>query len=254
MRFWLLPALLIGCGGGPADHDHGDHAHHDHGDHAKKGHSEHAEHAEKHANHGKHDGHEGHDTKHHRFDDPEKWAEVFDDPERNAWQQPAKVVAALDLSPGMTVADVGAGTGYFNPHLAAAVGPEGQVIALDLEQSMVDYMTERATRDGTPQVEARTVAGDDPGLAAASVDRILVNNTWHHLPGRTAYAGKLAAALKPGGKLVVVDFSKASEKGPPKKERLTPSEVTAEVTPAGFTLAQQVDLPDQYVLVYTSGS
>jgi len=152
----------------------------------------------------------------------------------------------------MTVADIGAGTGYLNAHLARAVGQDGKVLALDVEPNMVAYMTERAAREGTPQVTARTVAPDDPGLAPASVDRILVLDTWHHLPDRSTYAAKLAAALRPGGKLVVVDFTEDAPDGPPPAMRLSPDEVSAEVAPAGLALGGQVALPHQYVLVYTS--
>src|SRR5262252_7396853 len=80
----------------------------------------------------------------HRFTNADHWAPIFDDPKRDAWQQPANVVAALALGPGMVVADIGAGTGYFEKRLADAVGADGRVLALDVEPDMIRYMRERA--------------------------------------------------------------------------------------------------------------
>src|SRR5262245_51543297 len=85
----------------------------------------------------------GHDaTVKHPFDDPKRWAEVFDDPTRGEWQKPAEVVRALELKPGMVAADLGAGTGYFESHLSGAVGTAGMVLAIDTEPSMVGYLAE----------------------------------------------------------------------------------------------------------------
>lgn len=194
-------------------------------------------------------GQRGHDNQpmHHRFENADEWAKQFDDPERDTWQMPDKVVAAVKLQPGMTVADVGAGTGYFEARLSRAVGPTGKVLAVDLEPDMVRYMTERAKRENTPNVEARIGKPDDPGLPA--VDRILIVDTWHHISDRTSYAKKLVAALKPGGMVVVVDFKLESEKGPPKQHRMTAEQVIAELESAGLR-GQFVDvgLPDQYVV------
>lgn len=186
---------------------------------------------------------------HHRFDDPEAWAKVFDDPARDAWQRPTDVVAAMKIAPGATIADLGAGTGYFLPHLAKAVGPTGKVIALDVEPKMVDYMKQRAAKAGLANVEARVVEKGDPGLAVASVDHVLVVDTWHHLDQRLLYAGKLAKALRPGGTVVVVDFTLTSEKGPPKAHRLSAETVASELAAGGLTTRiVPVGLPEQYVV------
>jgi len=185
----------------------------------------------------------------HRFEKADEWAPIFDDPKRDAWQKPDTVVAALALTPGMTVADIGAGTGYFEKRLVAHVGERGAVIAIDIEPDMVRYLGERAQREGTPNVEARLATTDDPKLAAASVDRILIVDTWHHIGDRVAYGKKLASALKPGGFVAVVDFTLETAKGPPKHHRLTPAQVIDELTQAGLK-AQVIDvgLPDQYVV------
>src|ERR1044071_262602 len=128
-----------------------------------------------------------HDGMPHRFDNAEHWAKIFDDPARDAWQQPAAVVAPLGLHPAMTVADVGAGTGYITVRLARAV-PQGKVIATDIEPDMVRYLRERATREQLANVEAVECGATDPKLPGGAVDRILVVDVWHHLPDRIAYA------------------------------------------------------------------
>jgi len=185
----------------------------------------------------------------HRFQSADQWAKEFDDPARDAWQRPADVVAAMRLQPGMTVVDLGAGTGYFLPHLSRAVGPGGHVIALDIEPDMVRYMTERATREHLANVTARVVAVDDPGLPSGSVDRVLVVDTWHHIAGRPAYAAKLLAALAPGGAVFVVDFKLEASHGPPPEHRLAPSLVAAELAQGGLSAEiLALPLPEQYVV------
>src|SRR5512134_3642450 len=83
---------------------------------------------------------------HHRFDDAAGWSKVFDDPARDEWQKPRRVIELLAISSGLTIADIGAGTGYFEPHLARAVGTSGKVIAEDAEPAMVQWLEARATR------------------------------------------------------------------------------------------------------------
>jgi ubiquinone/menaquinone biosynthesis C-methylase UbiE len=188
----------------------------------------------------------------HRFEKAEEWAKEFDDPARDAWQRPDAVVATMGVANGMTVADVGAGTGYFLPYLARAVGPTGKVLALDIEPDMVRYMRERAAREGLANVEARVVATDDPALPRGKVDRVLVVDTWHHIDGREAYAAKLEAALAPGGAVYVVDFTMEAKHGPPPHHRLAREQVERELASAGLAIgATNVALPEQYVVVGT---
>lgn len=196
-----------------------------------------------------------HHTAHHRFDDAAAWSKQFDDPARDAWQKPDEVVALTAIEPGMTVVDLGAGTGYFEKRLSAAVGPKGKVIALDVEPNMVAFMKERAARDGLTNVEPRVCPPDSTGLAAASVDRILVVDTWHHLEKREAYAKHLGETLAPGGSVVVVDFTKESPKGPPKEHKLAAEDVVRELTAAGLNArVAEETLPDQYVVIAMKGA
>ena len=209
-----------------------------------------------------HDGQEGaaHDEidihrpgMQHDFSDVAKYEKSFDNPERVAWQKPEHVIDLLAIAPGMTVADIGAGTGFFEPFLAKAVGDAGRVLALDVEPKMVEHLSRRAKEAGLAQIEAREVAPGDPGLAAASVDRILVVNTWHHIDDRGAYAAKLRQALRPGGSIWIVDFEHDSSKGPPAGHKLRPRQVIAELE-AGGLVAAAVDeeLSEQYVIVARS--
>ena len=184
---------------------------------------------------------------HHGFKNAEEWAKVFDDPARDAWQEPDRVVAELALAPAMTVADIGAGTGYFAVRIARAV-PRGEVIATDLEPDMIRFMTERAQREGLTNLRAVLTPADDPELAPGSVDRILIVDVWHHLGDRAAYARKLVSALRQGGQLVIVDFKLDAKRGPPAKFRLAPADVIAELASVGLTAKVTLELADQYVI------
>jgi cyclopropane fatty-acyl-phospholipid synthase-like methyltransferase len=185
----------------------------------------------------------------HRFERAEDWVPVFDAPDRDGWQKPAEVVALLEIEPGMTVVDLGAGTGYFLHYLSRAVGATGKVIALDVEPDMIRYMRERAAREGLENVDARIVPYDDPALAEGSVDRVLVVDTWHHISNRSAYARRLADALARDGMVTIVDFTIESRRGPPRSERLLSEAVVRELAGSGLSAKILAEaLPDQYVV------
>lgn len=209
-----------------------------------------AHHTKEHAH--QHSGHKGHASPiHHRFENPEEWAEKFEGPDRDRWQKPDQVIALLELESGMTVADIGTGTGYFVPRLSRAVGENGRVLALDIEPGMVAYVKERASRTGLTNVEARQVAASDPGLPAKYVDRALIVDTWHHIADRSAYAAKLATGLRAGGAVFIVDFTMESPFGPHRKHRIQPETVIRELTAGGLVAEQVQDagLPNQFVIV-----
>lgn len=192
-------------------------------------------------------------TTRHSFEDVEHWTRVFDDPTRDAWQKPAEVVAALGLAPGATVADLGAGTGYFSRHLSAAVGAGGAVLAADTEPALVEYLRRRAEQEGLANVVPILASADNPRLPAGATDVVLIVDTWHHLDDRVAYARRLTAALKPGGRVAIVDWQKRElPVGPPLDHKLAREQVIDEMTQAGYQLATEPDLlPYQYVLVFT---
>jgi predicted methyltransferase len=212
---------------------------------------------EEHA-HGQHHGtkhdHEGGPTHgmRHDFSDPERWSAVFDDPERDAWQKPAEIVAVARIAPGMVVADIGAGTGYLEPHLSSAVGASGKVLALDVEPALVEHMNLRFRQAKLDNVEARLSAPDDPGLDAGAIERVLIVNVWHHIDDRPEYAAKLHESLAPGGEVVIVDYTLESPHGPPAHHRLTPEQVIAELERGGLSarLADE-SLPYQYIVIAT---
>ena len=210
---------------------------------------EHAAHAA--PAHGAHDA-----TARHSFDDVEHWSRVFDDPARDAWQKPAEVVAALALAPGATVADVGAGTGYFSRHLSRAVGATGTVLAADTEPALVEHLRRRAEKEGLANLVPILASPDNPRLPAGTVDVVLIVDTWHHIDDRVSYARRLATALRSGGRVAIVDWHKRElPVGPPLDHKLAREQVIAEMTQAGYRLASEPDLlPWQYVLVFTRGT
>lgn len=185
----------------------------------------------------------------HRFEHADDWAKKFDAPDRDAWQRPDDVLAALALEPSSTVADVGAGTGYFTVRLARAV-PQGRVIATDIEPDMVRYLDDRAKHEQLANVRAVLATPDEPTLPPASVDRILIVDVWHHVADRRGFAAKLARALRPGGFVAIVDFTDAATHGPPRHHRLAPDAVIADLQAAGLAASvSPTTLPEQYIVI-----
>jgi SAM-dependent methyltransferase len=188
-------------------------------------------------------------THQHRFGDAEKWAKIFDDPERDAWQKPHEVIHALALKPDAIVADIGAGTGYFSMRLAHMT-PKGRVYGVDTEAAMVKYLAERAKREGLENVIAVAGKPDDPRLPAKA-DLILFVDVYHHVDDRERYFRNLRNALRPGGRAALIDFRMDSPVGPPKSARIEPERVKAEMQRAGYALAEEhAFLPNQYFLVF----
>lgn len=186
----------------------------------------------------------------HAFDDPDKYAKQFDDPARDAWQLPDRVVAALGLKAGQSVADIGAGTGYFSMRLAKSAAAPA-VYAVDIEPKMVTYLTGRAAREGLKNVTAVQAGADSPNIPSP-VDTILIVDTYHHIANRVEYFRKLRASLKPGGRLAIVDFRKDAPDGPPVEFRFTAEEISAELAKAGYRLATSHGfLPRQLFLIYS---
>jgi ubiquinone/menaquinone biosynthesis C-methylase UbiE len=190
--------------------------------------------------------HGGH---HPRFDDPNKWSKSFDDPERDKWQMPDRVIAALQLRPGDTVADVGAGTGYLAVRLARQV-TDGTVFAVDLEPNMVKHLAERAKANGIANLRAVVGSEASPNLPEP-VDVVVLLNVYHHLSARTDYFKRLLPSLKPGARVAIIDFRPESPAGAPKHMRLPAERIRSEMTAAGYVLAGSHDfLPRQNFLVF----
>jgi predicted methyltransferase len=106
----------------------------------------------------------------HSFADVKYWSSIFDDPRRDEWQKPQALVDALQVRPGMTVADLGAGTGYFSRYLSAAVGPQGAVLAIEIEPTLLTHLRERAEREHSDNLVPVLASADNPRLPSAGVD------------------------------------------------------------------------------------
>ena len=176
-------------------------------------------------------------------------AKTFDDPARDAWQMPDRVIAALNLKPGQIVADIGSGTGYFSVRLAkSAAAPK--VYGADIEPSMVTYLRERAAKEGLHNVISVQATADSANLPEP-VDLVLIVDTYHHIGDREAYFRRLAKSLKPGGRVAIIDFKPDSPEGPPKEFRFSPEKFKSEMATAGYKLAAQHDfLPRQNFLIF----
>ena len=195
----------------------------------------------------RHDEHQQPYHAYHRFEHAEDWVARFEDPSRDLWQKPDEVIRTFSLSPSASIADIGAGTGYFSVRFARAV-PEGRVFAIDIEPSMVEYVTERAQREGLANIEAVLASPDDPKIPQP-IDLIIIVDTYHHLADRTAYFRRLTRALKPSGRIAIIDFKPESKMGP--IEKLAPAQVIRELAEAGYALvAQPTMLPEQYFLIF----
>lgn len=187
-----------------------------------------------------------------RFDNIELWIKIFEDPEREKWQKPDKVVKNLSLKPGDVVADIGAGTGYFTRRFAMAVGPIGKAFGLDIEPSMVKHMKEDAQRLNLKNYEVRGIKPDDPELEPHSVDIVFLCNTYHHIENRVDYFKKLSKSLKTKGRIVIVDFyKKPLPVGPPVGHKVSKETVIKEFEQAGYRLNRSLNfLPYQYFLEF----
>jgi SAM-dependent methyltransferase len=188
----------------------------------------------------------------HRFEDAEKWAKEFDNPERDTWQKPEEILDALHLQRTSLVADIGAGTGYFSVRIAKRV-PEGKIFAADIEPNMVRYLGERARREHLINLVPVQASADAVNLPEP-VDVALVVDTYHHIGNRTQYFAKLKSSLRPAGRLVIVDLRADSPNGPPVRHRISPERVTQELKAAGYALVDTLQfLPRQYCLIFEKG-
>ncbi|MEZ4373307.1 MAG: class I SAM-dependent methyltransferase [Polyangiaceae bacterium] len=203
---------------------------------------------------GHHDGeaHHGHHaaTANHRFDDPERWAKVFDDPERDEWQRPDAVLDFLELPDTALVADLGAGTGYFSVRLAKRV-PKGKVFAVDIEEKLLQHLASRAEKAKLSNVTTVLAEPNDPKLPA-NLDLVLVVDTYHHISERVPYFEGVAKRLSAKGRVVIVDFKLGDlPVGPPDKHKISQDQTHTEMEAAGFQLCGELKtLPYQYVLSF----
>ena len=180
---------------------------------------------------------------------PEAYAKGLEDRERVAEIQVDRVVAALQLAPGMTVADLGSGSGLFTRPLARSVAPGGIAYAVDIDAALLKIVERSATVAGIENIRTVHAAPADPSLPAP-VDLIFICDTFHHLPDKPAYARTLFHYVKPGGKVAIIDFVSHWPAGH-EAMRYTVDSLTGWMTAAGFTLQRTLDFPtDRFFTIY----
>lgn len=173
--------------------------------------------------------------------DVDVWVERFESEGREAFDFRQQIVAGMDLQPGQAVADVGAGTGLFEPLLAARVGSDGTVYAIDIVPRFVEHIEAKAAERGLTQVEAVLGEEDSINLPAASVDVVLICDAYHHFEDYASMLESIHTALRPGGKLVVVEFDRVEGESPEfvlEHIRASKEEFTAEIEAHGFRFTE----------------
>ncbi len=169
----------------------------------------------------------------HKYD-PTKM-DRFLSPERRKWQNPDLIFDALGLGPGMTLADIGSGPGFFALQAAKRVGPGGRIYALDIQPIMLEKLTELAETEQLGNIEALISEENRLPLPDACVDAALLANTVHELLNPVELLKEAARVLKPDGILGVVEWRREPmEKGPPVEERLSPDQVESFLRQAGY--------------------
>jgi arsenite methyltransferase len=173
---------------------------------------------------------------------------------RDQWQQPERVIQSLQIKPGDTIADLGAGSGYFTFRLSAATGPSGRVYAVDIDPDMTSLIEEKVEERGVQNVQTVRARPDDPSLPQASIDLVFTANTYHHIENRVAYFARLRGTLRPGGRVAVIDFDRRSWISGLFRH-YTPSEfIKREMEQAGYRLAREFNFLDrQSFLIFEQG-
>lgn len=182
---------------------------------------------------------------------------LLERPERDAYQQPDRVMASLAFREGERVAEIGAGSGYFTRRVARAVGPRGTVLAVDIAPELLSYLEDRASREGLTNIRFQRVEKDDPRLPAGAWDTVLMVDTLHYIPAheRGRYAKKVREGLAPGGRVVIIDFrpKPLAERpwGPPPSQKMVREEVDAAMSEAGLVPVRVHDfLSEQFFVEY----
>ena len=180
-------------------------------------------------------------------------AEWLERSERGLEEEPDKALDALGSLAGLTVADLGAGSGYFTVRLAARTGPKGRVYATDLQPEMLKLLASRLARDNVRNVTLVQGAVDDPRLPAGAIDLVLMVDVYHEFSEPQKMLRGIRAALKPGGRLVLLEYRKEDPDVPIRFEhKMSVAEAKLEVEAEGFTLTK-VDprLPRQHILIFS---
>lgn len=180
------------------------------------------------------------------------WIPTLDNPARVATMKIDEMMAALEIRPGQTVADVGAGSGVLTGPLARATGPTGVVYASDIDKGLLTHIAQRMSADGVGNVKTVLGSFTDPALPT-KVDLALMNDVLHHVNDRAGYVRALAASLAPGGRLAIVEYTAegSPHQGQPQLI-VTEAQTEAWARDAGLTRVKTVPLfDDRYFVIYT---
>ncbi len=183
----------------------------------------------------------------------EDWANVLDREQRVSGLKIEEVVSRLKLKPGDAVADIGAGTGVFSGPLAQAVAPTGTLLAVDIDQGLLDLIAQRAKEENIKNIQPVLGEFDDPNLPTR-VDVAFFHDVLHHIEHRQAYLKKLATYLEPDGRVVIIDLIFDRPNGPHRNQpemQITQEQVRGWMAAAGFPVMQEIDLfDDKFFVVF----
>jgi ubiquinone/menaquinone biosynthesis C-methylase UbiE len=186
--------------------------------------------------------------------DPKQYQQILENPDRLAALQVDRVVKALELRPGMRVADLGAGTGVFTVPFAETVGGEGKVYAIDVDSGLLAIVAGKAKAAGLANVQTVVAGATDPRLPEP-VDLLFICDTMHHLPQQGSYVRQFARLLRPGGRVVVIDFAEGHWPEGHQEFAITPAQVDGWLKAAGFRrTAQHTFLETNFFHVYEPAS
>lgn len=197
-------------------------------------------------------GQSGPATPHGRLFPPQDLG-LLEGADRDRWQKPDEIMDALNIADGSRVADIGAGAGWFTIRLARRVGPRGTVYAQDVQREMLEAIRRRVAKEGLENVETRLGKDSNPNLPASALDAVLVVDVYPEVEDPVTLLRNLAAALKPNGRIGIVNYKPgkggpgpAPEEGP----RVAAQVVEGDAAAAGLrVLAREMFLPYQYLLV-----
>jgi ubiquinone/menaquinone biosynthesis C-methylase UbiE len=176
----------------------------------------------------------------------------LDRPEREEEEQPDKALEAISIRRGMIVADVGSGSGFMSFKMAKLVGPSGKVYANDIQPEMLEILKARARQNKITNVETVLGTDRDPKLPAGTIDLILLVDVYHEFSHPQAMLDRMRESLKPGGRLVLLEYRKEDPTVPIRPEhKMSVAEVKAELEPEGFQFDQTIEvLPRQHILIF----
>lgn len=180
-------------------------------------------------------------------------APFFNRPQRDEEERPEMLMSALQIRPGATVADVGSGTGYFTWRLAQQVGPQGKVYAVDVQQSMLDLTKKTVEEHKLSNVEYVLATDSSPRLPDRSVDLVFIAYAYHEFGDPDAMMASIRRALKPGGRVLILEYAKESNIAPASPlHKMSFEEIRREIQPMGFVIDQLLDfLPVQHGVIFT---